>query len=145
MIKYLPYLAAIPLLITLYIGVSYLYYDHTEASDYIVYNDLYFDGLNEETPMFTSKTTVKKTVNVRWLDILRCDTTNTDRYVLFSQYISARKLIEPRDDQQDLPWAYNAHAPVGKDVPCYLDSVHCVQLPFGIEKCDKIETDTFVL
>lgn len=98
--------------------------------EYNIWDDIYF----------VSSLTRYKEIDMKYIDILRCD--SWEWYTWFSQSVWYSK---------NMPvwvfnsvWRYEGDLPIFPSI-CYLESSPTAQLDFGIEKTQKITTKQFTI
>lgn len=123
--------------------VNYVQLKFSDSSDYFTYTSLTSKDSYDvwEDLYFVSNITRKKETDMKYVDILKCQFEWAD-FSWFSQSIGYTK---------DLMawvyisvWRYNGAVPP-REAVCFIDSSPTVTLDFGLEKTQRIKSNTFTI
>lgn len=132
------------------VGIEYWFnraLEPDQVFEYTSIEPMRAEFLLGEKPRLKSYGEIKRTVDLEWVDVLRCTgTEHPETFVFFSSYPTEKNGQEPivwGHEARREGWIYQGVVPTTQDRTCYIDSTIKACLGMGVCKTQQIDSATF--
>lgn len=118
------------------------------VSFWVEYHKIYaankYNLINKDISMVT-ELTVHRDVHVKYNDILRCKRDARSVWTFKGDQSTKHVLLE-KADTYEAPWTYHSESyDIEEPDECYIEATIKVEIPFGVEKYIKYNTEPFYM